>query len=179
AYGDNKPAGYAYSRHHLRRITQQVRVAQRQQKHEYDRNEWQTSFERSPPRCRFISRCSEREPYETCQADALRCGTGQTLCEQGDGRVELQECVILRGLARVEPDDIKEESPRHSSRPRPDQPGGGQNNEYRGKLIKQQNDKNPSVVRPLFCNNVVFSRRSIGSGSHHEFSTPLINDEAK
>ena len=94
-------------------------------------------------------------------------------------RVELQERIILRGLARIEPDDVEEKSPRHDSWPCPDQPCGSQNNEHRRELIEQQNHKHPSVVWPLSCNDIDFSCWSIRGGSHHEFGAPLISDEAK
>src|SRR5262249_25962842 len=50
---------------------------------------------------------------------------------------------------------------------------------HRRELIEHQDDEHPSVVRPLFCNDVDFSRSSIGSGSHHKFSVALIGDKAK
>src|SRR4249920_3530674 len=144
-----------------------------------DRNEGQTPFDRSPPWRRFVSWRSEREPDETGQADTLRYGTGQALRKQGDRRIELQERVVLRRLPRIEPDDIKEESPRHDSWPGPNQPGGSQNNEHRRELIEQQNNKHPSVIWPLLCNDIDLSCWSIGRGSYHEFSVPLVGDEAE
>src|SRR5262245_63526917 len=85
----------------------------------------------------------------------------------------------MSGLARIEPNDVKKKPPSHNSRPYPHQPGGGQNDEHRCKLIKKQNRAHPSAGWSLLCDDVHFSPRSVGSGSQYEFGAALIGDEAK
>src|SRR5262249_2939829 len=169
---------YTDSRYRLRGISQEIGVTQRQYKHQQNRDNRQTSFDWSPPRRRFICRRSKSEPNKTYQADSLRYGTRQILRKQSD-RIVLEERVILWRLTRIEPDDVKKKSPSHNSRPCPHQPGGGQNNEHRCKLIKKQNRAHPPAGWSLLCDDVDYSRRSVGSGSQHEFGAAFIGDEAK
>jgi hypothetical protein len=99
------------------------------------------------------------------------------LRQQGDGRVVLQPCIILGGLAGVEPDDVEEKAPGQGSGPRPDQPRGRQDDEDSGGLVERENRHDPPAVRSSLGDDFDVSRRSFRSCDESQLGALLIGDE--